>query len=112
MAARLGFTSRAPLAVTYAGGVNVVPRLAAALVALLKLIRKSRRIALLLDAEDRNPRERVGEILREASRRGIKTSNPEPVPGCRNVYRFKANGVEVYAAVSGLPGLARFRKCG
>ncbi|MCE4612009.1 MAG: hypothetical protein F7B17_08575 [Desulfurococcales archaeon] len=110
VAERLDFMPNAPIAVTHAGGVDVVPRLAVALVALLKLIRKTRKIAFIVDAEDRRPLERVAEILNEARRRGLRIGGVEPVRDCSNVYKSKVDDVEVYIAVSGLPGLAQFRK--
>ena len=102
IAARLGFTPGAPVGVAYAGGIGRLPEFTAAIAALARMMRKARILAVILDSEDLTPQERVAALVRGLHGRGLRTDSPKLVPGCTQLYAFQADGVKVYAAVSGV----------
>ena len=110
IAGKLGLHPTRTIGVAHAGGIGTLPKLASAVAVLVKLMRRARVLAVILDAEELDPERRAQDLADSIRGMGLEASTPEPVEGCSQVYRLRVNNIDLYVAVSGVPEYGSLEK--
>jgi len=89
------------IGITDCQGINNIPQLTQALLSLIKLSRKLKTVAILIDAETETPQNRIRMIMDSLKSRGIKISR-EPEKCCKQTYKtiISVNNKKVILIVS------------
>mgnify|MGYP000141379286 CR=1 FL=1 len=79
IAEKLRYLCKTSVGVTDCGGIEVVPQMTSAILALARLSRRLKVMVVIIDAEDMNIEDRIRSFADGLRARGARVSNPSPI---------------------------------